>query len=357
MSPQPLEANDFEARLNQNASAVAGGDKDTLNSIRSPAQVDLDCLANQVRGTFLSSSQVMPSTKKEITGQEPDDSYEEHMQGLGTLRRLPGELRGLVFTFVVATGSMELMRVSKAVNREATPILRAKGICRLNIGFVATRVAWRYPAFYIAPGFANSIQNVTFTVNAAASPMRRSIRHHDALRLFAESRTRRKHCRVLFKCTYFLANLAVREVLWAVRRYTQFERVDIKLAIDGEQELNEMFMNEPSSDLTFQVDDKKMEVFGLVKNMLSPSLGKSGRFEEDGNTVVTFCPRKHGAVRLHENNAGTGSGVGLDMEANDEDEFGYGAEDDPEEFYEAYEDDYIQYHSSYGRVQDGCKMH
>lgn len=282
----------------------------------------------------------MPFTNEETIRQDLEDSHEKHMQGLGALRRLPGELRVPIFTDVLAAGSMEIMRVSKAVNREASPVLHANGVCRLNLGFEGTKVAGQYPELdSTARGFSvDRIQNVTFVINAAASKLRRSMRHHDYLRVFAESRTKKKYCRVVFKCSLFFADLAVREVLHAVRRYTQFEQVDVKLAIYREQDMMDELRNLswPSWE-AFQFGDKKMEALDLVKNMLSPSLGNSGLFEEDGSTLVTFRPSKHGAVRSHEANPGTGFGVDLDVEANDEDGF--------EEIYEAYEDEYIQRHS------------
>ena len=347
MYPQLMEAHDFDTQLDQHATAVARSNEDTPNSIKSPNPTDQDSVANQVREIFLTSPQIMPFTNKETTG------YERHIQGLGTLRRLPGEIRVLIFTDVLVAGSMEMMRVSKAVNYEASPVLLTKGVCRLNVGFVGTMVASQYPEFDIVPELADRIQNVTFVINAAASTSRRSMRHEDCLRLFAESRVRRKCCRVVFKCTYFLANLPIREVLHTVRQYTRFERVIIKLAIDREQDLIDELVNWSCSELVFQFVDKQIEVFDLVKNMLSPSLGKSEQYVEDGNRVVTFYPRNHGTVHLQEENedyVSTGHGVYLDVEANEEDVFERGAGEDAMEFYEACEDDYIQRYN--GSSQD-----
>ena len=72
MSPQLMDVPDLEAQPNEH----------------------LNQLANQVRQTCLNSRQVMPFTNKETTAQELEDSHEKHLQGLGTLRRFPGEIRG-----------------------------------------------------------------------------------------------------------------------------------------------------------------------------------------------------------------------------------------------------------------------
>ena len=353
-----MESPEIDTQPYQHASAVAQNTEDTLNSTNSPVKVVLDRLANQVRQTSLTSSQVMALTNKEPLGMELEVSHEKHLQGLGTLRRLPGELRGPIFTYVLVAGRLELMRVSKVVNHEASPILCAKRTCRLNVGFVGTGVAWQYPAFYIVPAFADRIQNVTFVMNAAASTMRRSLRHHHALRLFAESRLPRKHCRVVFKCTYFFSDIAVCEVLHSVRQYTGFEQVDIKLAIDREQEIRDELINSSMPGwLAFEVEGKKSEVLHLVTKTLSPSLGKTCGFKENGNSVVTFRPRERNAVHLHEENqdhATTGRGVGLNIEIKDEHGFEDGA-DDEEEVYEAYEDDYVQRQS--GSIQDWMAAH
>lgn len=62
-------------------------------------------------------------------------------QNVFPLLRLPRELRDAIYHHFILDGNIEILRISKAVNKEASELLSKHGILRVNLGFV-DRTNW-----------------------------------------------------------------------------------------------------------------------------------------------------------------------------------------------------------------------
>ena len=73
---------------------------------------------------------------------------------LGTLSRLPLEIRDMIYSFVLAADPV-ITRISKALHRETQPLLRQHGICRVTFEYHGTAVTRGPPIAFFTDTYWN----------------------------------------------------------------------------------------------------------------------------------------------------------------------------------------------------------
>ena len=317
-----VELDQVQNTLLQLVSTITQDVQHTLCTTEDPVNIDATWLANRVHQDFHGSYQVF-SNNDPSASQELNNAEAKLSRGLGALIRLPREIRDLVFAEPIAAGSVDFARASKALGVETSELVAKNGICRLAIGFPRHHELHHNPN--IPQRIADRIQNVYIRVNSGAILSTRPARQLALLERFQGSRVARKSCRVVFECFFDTHRMACSDVLEVVKTYTGFEEVAVKIAVENERSLKETM---PSLHVCRFLRDRDDSML-MVLSILDPVLGVGVWGREDGNTIITYHPRKHVAEKggdadilgdLGNGSAEDADGIATDEDANDEDE-------------------------------------
>ncbi|KAK4697829.1 hypothetical protein P7C71_g302, partial [Lecanoromycetidae sp. Uapishka_2] len=79
---------------------------------------------------------------------------------LGTLSKLPLELRDLIYHTLIHIANLTILQTSSTIKEEASKILFKSHTCRMNFGYNALT-----PTFFPPQNLANKLQNIRFNIN------------------------------------------------------------------------------------------------------------------------------------------------------------------------------------------------
>ena len=144
--------------------------------------------------------------------------------GLGSLLKLPREVRDLIYGYAIVNGTTALVRASKQTKKEASELIFQKGIYRLSLGFNEDH---RNPR--LSRTLAKKIQNLKVRVNSNGFFIRGIEQHLPKLRKFGSLVTERQACVVMIECDPFEDNMVAYGVLGAIKSLTSFAWVVLEI--------------------------------------------------------------------------------------------------------------------------------
>lgn len=194
-----------------------------------------------------------------------------------TLNILPREIRDMIYTNLIAAGSLTILRTSKAVFQEASHFLHKHGICRLVLPIKSINSS---PDFLLNKSHTDTIQNLDIRLAM------RAVWAWDleTARLISGPSVWRRKCHVSIENNADLpyapeTYLTVPEgVLDVFRSFTSFEILTIRLRFVGREQTLKLLQD--------------------LKSQLEGSLGEgfwNGRTQNDWEEqYLEFHPRDHG---------------------------------------------------------------
>ena len=203
-------------------------------------------------------------------------------QGLGDLFKLPQELREMIYSRAIASGSMDILRASRQTYKEANPIVPEEGIYRLVLGFPDD-----VPNVEPDDSSSRKIQNVSVRVNARGFFSEEDGKDLTMLCTLESTFLTRKKCLVTFECDPFSGDLCAYGVVPALKGLTNFERVTLKLDFD--------WMGEPWPDRIPWFEKERVEgridrAFLFQRRVLEPTLGTGDLNLDFEDQSLTFYP-------------------------------------------------------------------
>ena len=205
-------------------------------------------------------------------------------RGLGTLQKLPRELRDQIYSHAIANGTTAIARASKQTKAEVSKLIFESGIYRVSLGFNEDDLNPR-----LSRTLAKKIQNVKIRVNSRGPFIRGLAPHMQKVHKFDGPFVRRRECIVMIECDPFAGNLEAWQVLPALTDFVGFERVVLELDLDwyGDAwpDTVEEFENERIKELI-------NGTFSFQKEKLEPSLGDARVCLDEQRYRLIFHPRK-----------------------------------------------------------------
>lgn len=203
----------------------------------------------------------------------------EVTHGLGTLQKLPRELRDMIYSYAIANGTMALLRASKQTNYEVSELIFQKGIHRMALD---SNKDDRNPPLKRTP--TKKIQNLQIRVSW---PIRDLDQRLPKLERFLGSAIQRKECAVIIGCDPFEDCFDGFKELNDLSGLTGFGRVSLELDLQWSGEpwpdtMKESKKNELIETITAALD--------FQKECLEAGLG-TARVLVGKNSLV-FYPRK-----------------------------------------------------------------
>ena len=133
---------------------------------------------------------------------EPKSTQIAH--GLGTLLKLPREVRDQIYSYAIANGTTALIRASRQTKEETSKLIFQKGIYRLSLGFNEDDQNPR-----LSRTLAKKVQNLHVRVNSSGLWIRGLEQHLPKLQKFDGLATERQGCVVMIECNLFENNMEV----------------------------------------------------------------------------------------------------------------------------------------------------
>ena len=222
----------------------------------------------------------------------------------GTLIIIPVELRLKIYG-VIERGQVDILRTSRAINKEAFDDFYKNAVCRLKIDF--------YSPFRIFPGQApsNSIQNLDFQVTPWKSiqdlELDFNITHkgiiyfNEWLQRFCSNRTDLKVCKIRLDHKYRSITF-LPKTLTAIRTPAAFQKVILVIAMVNQDTVTSMkafatsLWPDPDRYMYLDMHSKVQRTGWLAhdwaKSFLEPTLGGAVRLEDNRSMHLEFYPQR-----------------------------------------------------------------
>lgn len=213
--------------------------------------------------------------------------------GLGPMfRKLPREIRDIIFGKLLASGHPQFLRASKIMSLEGTSLISKHAVFRVNVGFGS-----KANCVKITQQVADTVQNLHLRVDMTQYTMfgLGEYPEGDILKMFSNSNICRKFCSVSFECRFTTRDLVALEVLHSLKLLKEFEEVTLKI-----NEITDFFggMSYPDhlhARLWNEVYKKHRHVYlDLACQQLEPGLGTAYRVQNREGTQLVFHPRFSG---------------------------------------------------------------
>lgn len=223
-------------------------------------------------------------------------------EALGTLVKLPLELREMVYRRSFAVGGFSILQASKAVNQEATPTLFKTGTCIMKLGFDEDHTP---PMFLPSQELADKLQNIRLnishyhlesTLNDAWTFWTRCEREDikQSSKIASRPDISRQRCVISFLNHFWALRTRDHQVLDMLKLFTGFEIVIIEIRVE----------KPPVPGICAsqkEANDCMSAGFELLKAALEPTLGPAELGFGDGCGRVNglrqvYHPRKHVAA-------------------------------------------------------------
>jgi hypothetical protein len=252
-----------------------------------PVAIDGSWIAEQFAQAVAPQSYLVCSSDT-IDGNEQVANWQKkHAGGLGSLIRLPREIRDMTYHHMVVDGSISIMQCSSAMQKEMSELLFDHGTCRLNFNFAQNMTL--VPAIDPNQTTVDRIQNLSIRVNTRCNgTLGRPTPQVDILSRFSGSTIQRKRCTVSFECWPTTTGMVARDVLWQLRTFTGFEEVRITIDLEW---LGEAW---PSDLLPFRVSQICGSIrggFKEAKDELEETLGEGDLGWDEEDERLLFFPR------------------------------------------------------------------
>ena len=217
---------------------------------------------------------------------------------LGSLAQFPREIRNIIYKYMVAQGSLAIMRTSLTLQEEVLQMdFYEHGFYRLNLNFLNAATEEPKTCCRPSPSTVNKIRNVAIRVNTGLNPATSpddAPPEIDILDKFIGNMVPRKTCTLSFVCGGETMIMAQLDVLFKVQRYTGFEKVVV--AVDCvEQSTDRKWPEHISkfSDEQILEYESKKRAMCTIWSVLVPAmfLAEGGKWQKDGFTPMTFRPR------------------------------------------------------------------
>ena len=127
--------------------------------------------------------------------QDPhQNSSSNLLPGLGSFSHLPRELRDIIYTDLISSGSISITAASKTTNTETAAILPKQGVFRTSLGFHHDQPTPSRTIIY--PRTSERIQNVEIRVNSSSGTSGRFAASLNELKNVFGASIPRRRCRV-----------------------------------------------------------------------------------------------------------------------------------------------------------------
>ncbi|KAL2039048.1 hypothetical protein N7G274_008097 [Stereocaulon virgatum] len=252
-----------------------------------PVAIDGSRIAEQFAQAVSSQSYLVCSSDTTHGNEQVANWQKQHAGGLGSLLRLPREIRDMIYHHMIADGNINIMPCSSALAKETSELVFNHGICRLNLNFAENMTL--VPAIDPNQDIADKIQNLSIRVNTRCNgTLGRPTPQVDILSKFSGSTIPRKRCTVSFECWPTTLGMVARDVLKKLRTLTGFE--EMRITIDLE------WMGEawPEGLLPFQVSQICGSIRGgflEAKHELEGTLGEGDLGWDEEDERLLFFPR------------------------------------------------------------------
>ena len=216
--------------------------------------------------------------------QKPNDPG----HGLGTLFKLPPELRHIIYRHVLANGDATVLRVSKRINEEASEFLFKVGTCYMTIGIPKRPPPWKpdLSIRYARQELLQYIQHVSLRVRSRIGEIEPSLGDFEFLDLFSGSSIPRKSCTVSIMIHASTKRPIPSWILRKIRNMTGFEVVAIRLGMDWIW----LDVCRIGNELRSELDRRMFWAAVFAKKWLTPSLGPGN---VDFRRSPSFLDKKH----------------------------------------------------------------
>lgn len=147
--------------------------------------------------------------------------------GLGPMfRRLPREIRDMIFGEMLASGQPQFLRSSRIMNQEGTSLISKHGVYRVNIGFGSMANCPQIPQ-----QVADTVQNLHLRVNFMdyQSFELGTYPERHILKMFSNSNIGRKSCSASFQGLGTSTYLVAFDVVHSLKSFTGFEEVALRI--------------------------------------------------------------------------------------------------------------------------------
>ena len=273
--------------LQEMLSTIVHDIRHCLHTTEYPVRVDVDWLASRVQQKFHGNYEVV-SNDDAAAAKELWNANTKFEQGLGSLVRLPREIRNMIFTDPIAAGDLNLTRVSRVVNEETTKLVSEIGVCRLDIG--SLRYHDRCPAKDLEQNIVDKIQHVVIHVYYSTPRTEYPPCWLDSLKKFTGSETKRKYCRIELENRFIKNEIKCAEVLEVLESYCGFETLEVKIVFFDKHFMEAIGY---SKFPDFSNSSAGNAATTTVRDTLSPVFGHDLQDRRDESWTMTYHPRKH----------------------------------------------------------------
>ena len=252
-----------------------------------PVAINGSWIAEQFAQAVSPQSYLVCSSDTTHSNEQVANWQKKHDGGLGSLLRLPREIRDIVYHHMVVDGSVSIMQCSSAMQKEMSELLFDHGTCRLKLNFAKNMTL--VPAIDPHQPTADRIQNLSIRVNTRCNgPLGRPTPQMDILSKFSGSTIQRKRCTVSFECWPTTTTMIAHDIIRKLKTFTGFE--EVRLTIDLE------WMGEawPRDLLPFQVSQICWSILGgfkEAKDELEGALGEGDLGWDEEDQRLLFYPR------------------------------------------------------------------
>lgn len=272
----------FKQEIQQGLCDILDSIDNSLAASELPLAINREMLVSRLSEMIPNETYHLLSNNTEVANLQLEKAETKLLRGLGSLIRLPRELRDMIYPKLIASGHTEVLRASPALMMEGAKFLPMDGICRMNFGD-----GQKIPTINPSQSIADNIQNISINVSTHCGRILGGLPEVEILEKFGGSQVLRNNCTVTFECWPTSSRMVASGVLNKLKTYTGFENivVTIKLEWQGEpwKGLADFQEVQISSTLIWAIND--------VKEYLEPTLGNAYRDWNFDDPTMVFFPR------------------------------------------------------------------
>ena len=247
-----------------------------------PVELSRSKILDDVRHAIVSDKYLVVSNDTETAKAQVEALRAKAMVQLGDFARLPREVRDIIFSLLIESGSIGFLQASRQLAREGTAHIFENGICRMNFGFNNLTPTMR-PSHEVAA----RIQRISIRVNTVFYPLYGAPDELEIPQLFTGAEISRKSCRVTFENWLSSSPMVCDEILFILQRFTGFEDVIVHVKVEGWHSRLEKV---DEYDLAL-VENVRRRAYRKVIRALEESLGSPYHGLHDEDDMV-FHPRR-----------------------------------------------------------------
>ena len=222
--------------------------------------------------------------------------------GLGPLLlKLPGEVRNMIYSDLLASGHPQFLRSSKAMHSEGIGLMAEKGIYRVHFGFRN----WKnlsLPNQHVVDTIRNLDVCANLSGEETAPPTSGEFPDVWLLQAFGGPDVVRGQCNVLFEGHSSSILICVTRTCRSLRLLSEFQKIIVRIKLDWVSSTNgprlvysmlDAVWIEERNDVPAHWSDTKFRwIYDLIRRELERNLGKGHLGRDERGLRLVFYPRK-----------------------------------------------------------------